>query len=269
MRKFTKTVNKEIENIYKEFEDLFTDCVHNAEFKCIENEFSKELDLPTFDIIRNNRFLELEFEEVIKSIKLHLVEQFKPLTPISLISFIQKQDEYYSQFLPNLRKRINYINYVQQIIYLGDGSLVNDFKPSEKHIQYLKFVFGTYEAYYFELKKECDLLFEKYREILVISKPKIINWTELINPLMANLIDAAEIKANPKLSAIRCAAFCEVLYKKGYIKNTTTRIKTMTQFAASRYKKDISKSLLTSKKEIRDSYKTHTIAGQLPINKCF
>lgn len=100
-------------------------------------------------------------------------------------------------------------------------------------------------------------------------KIKVVNWSDLIETTMLQLIESAELKAKPKLSAIRCAAFCEVLYKKGYIKKTSTRIKTMTQFAASRYGMNISKSLLSSKKDTRASYKTHTKAGQLPINKCF
>jgi hypothetical protein len=267
MRKFTKVVNKDIENIYKEFEDLFTDCVQNAEFSCIENEFSKGLDLPTFDIIRNNRFLELGFEEVIKSIKMHLAEQFKPLTPISLISFIQKQDEYYSVYLPKVRKKINYANYVNHIIYLGDEPF--DFKPSENHIEFLKFVFGTYEAYYFELKKACDLLFEKYREILVISKPKIINWVELIEPAMLPLIENAEKKANHKSSAIRCAAFCELLFEKKYIKPTKTRVKTLTTFAASRYGINISNALQKTKQAARNEHKNLRKSGFEPLNKSF
>ena len=139
-------------------------------------------------------------------------------------------------------------------------------KIASKEIDYLKGVFNTYESSFFELKAECESYFENLTGETRITTPK---WQDLINIELLQLIERAEVKAEPDLSNIRCAAFCEVLYEKNYIKKTRTRVKTMTQFAIIRYGKDISKSLLASKKKERKNYKTHPIAGQLPINKCF
>jgi hypothetical protein len=167
MRKFTKIVTKDIENIYKEFEGLFIDCIHNAECSCYDNEFKKITELTVFQIIRDNHFLDREFEKVINSLKNHLIEQLKLFEPFPFISFIEKQDENYINYLPDARKEVNYKNYLLWIVGKGDESILNEnFKPSEEHIEYLKYIFGIYQIYYEKLKIESGLLFEKYKNII-------------------------------------------------------------------------------------------------------
>ena len=148
----------------------------------------------------------------------------------------------------------------------NNNCVINNASLFTKEIDYLKGVFNTYESSFFELKAECESYFEN---LTGETRTTTLKWQDLINIELLQLIERAEVKAKPDLSNIRCAAFCEVLYEKKYIKQTRTRVKTMTQFAISRYGRDISKSLLASKKKERKNYKTHPIAGQLPINKCF
>ena len=247
-KRFSEIVSRDIDNIYKEFEDSFIECIHYSESPRAET-------------------LEVELREVISSIIEKLCRQVDNLGHTKLKSFIKRQELNYAEYLPSKRKEVNYNKYLLCIVANGNEKIFDgSYKPSEKEIDYLKGVFNTYESSFFELKAECESYFENLTGETRITTPK---WQDLINIELLQLIERAEVKAKPDLSNIRCAAFCEVLYEKNYIKKTRTRVKTMTQFAISRYGKDIGKSLLASKKKERENYKTHPIAGQLPINKCF
>jgi hypothetical protein len=247
-KKFTEIVSRDIDNIYKEFEDSFIECIHYSESITAES-------------------LEVELREVISSIIEKLCRQLDKLGHTKLKSFVKRQQLYYAEYLPSKRKEVNYKNYLLWIVAHGDESILDgSYKASEKEIDYLKDVFNTYESCFFDLKAECESYFQNLTGVTITTSPM---WQDLINIELLQLIERAEGKAKPDLSNIRCAAFCEVLYEKKYIKQTITRVKTMTQFAISRYGRDIGKSLLASKKKARKYYKTHTIAGQKSIESCF
>jgi len=164
--------------------------------------------------------------------------------------------------IQDIPKKIEFLE-KQKIIYLQDISF-RTFEVSGKIIG------GGFQ--------DGPIFFDRFIE-LEIKKIKLddknsdlqntVNWKNLIEIDLLTLIEAAEIKANPKSSTIRCAAFCEVLYQKKYIKNTKTRIKTMTSFAVSRYNMNIKIALNTSKKTGRERHKINTVSEQTPINKCF
>lgn len=69
----------------------------------------------------------------------------------------------------------------------------------------------------------------------------------------------------------RCAAFCEILYEKKYLKQTKTRLITMNNFSKSKYAIDIKIALGAdkAKKALREKHKTHSIKGMLPLNRFF
>jgi hypothetical protein len=247
-KKFSEIVSRDIDNIYKEFEDSFIECVHYSESPRAES-------------------LEFELREVISSIIEKLCRQVDKLSHTKLKSLIKRQELYCTEYLPSKRKEVNYNKYLLWIVAHGNESILDgSYKASKKEIDYLNGVFNTYESCFFDLKAECESYFENLTGETRTTTPK---WDDLINIEFLQLIERAEGKAKPNLSNIRCAAFCEVLYEKKYIKQTRTRVKTMTQFAISRYGLDIGKSLLASKKKVRKNYKTHPIAGQKSIESCF
>ncbi|MFN6387453.1 MAG: hypothetical protein ACK4X2_03975 [Bacteroidota bacterium] len=247
-KKFLEIVSRNIDNIYKEFEDSFIECIHYSESITAES-------------------LEVELREVISSIIEKLCRQLDKLGHTKLKSFVKRQQLYYAEYLPSNRMQVNYNKYLLWIVAHGNESILDgSYKASEKEIDYFKGVFKIYESCFFDLKAECESYFENLTGETSTTSPM---WQDLINIELLQLIEIAEGKAKPNLSNIRCAAFCEVLYEKKYIKHTITRVKTMTQCAMSRYGRDIGKSLLASKKKIRKNYKTHPIAGQKSIESCF
>ena len=74
-------------------------------------------------------------------------------------------------------------------------------------------------------------------------------------------------KAN--FSAIRCAAFCELLYEKKYFKPTKQKIKTLIAFAMSKYGLDIKNSLSSSKKTDRKNHQEKIVSNDTPLRNCF
>jgi len=96
---------------------------------------------------------------------------------------------------------------------------------------------------------------------------------ELIDPVMINLFLDAEKKALAGAvkfqSKTRCAAFCELLYERKYITNTSTRQKTMSDFAKSRFGISISKALYSNKTKFRTNHKMQKVNGLIPLKNCF
>ena len=238
--KFTKTVSREIDNIYKEFEDLFTHCIHNAQSSCYDSDLIKISELTEFQIIRDNKFLEREFEEVINSIKTHLIEQLKLFEPFAFISFIKEQDENYNDYLPDVRKNINYKNYLKWIVGISDESILNEkFMPSEGYNEYLKYVFEIYQSYYEKLKIESSLLFENYKEIISKNYTKeneeviTLDFRSIFNPannshqVCIDMLEDLEIthngtcrltkgKASPLIGAISAMKLTPFFFKQDF-----------------------------------------------------
>ena len=101
-----------------------------------------------------------------------------------------------------------------------------------------------------------------------------IDPLRLIDPDFKSLFLEAEKKATDNTlkfkTAIRCAAFCELLFDvKKYILYTDTRQKTMVSFAKGRYDIHILKALATSKKADREKNKNKTVKKMPPLNRCF
>jgi len=102
--------------------------------------------------------------------------------------------------------------------------------------------------------------------------------TPAINPLsflredIVTLFYSKEKKAlgnKANFSAIRCAAFCELLYAKKYFKPTKLKIKTLTDFAMSKYGLDIKNSLSSSKKGDRKNHQEKIVSNDTPLRNCF
>jgi len=94
-----------------------------------------------------------------------------------------------------------------------------------------------------------------------------------INPSILSLFLIAEKKAlsieGKFPNKIRCAAFCEMLYERRYIKQSKQNQKQMRDFALARYQLDISKALLTVKQEARDKHKNFSVDGMPPLKNSF
>jgi hypothetical protein len=129
--------------------------------------------------------------------------------------------------------------------------------------------------------KECNKffvfkLFSIKEYIEESKKTKNIN-TPTVDPLsflrkeFISLFLSSEKKAlgkKPNFSAMRCAAFCELLYEKKYFNSTKLKIKTLSAFALARYGLDIKNSLATSKKADRKNHQEKTVSNDIPLKKC-
>ncbi|HTB99319.1 MAG TPA: hypothetical protein VK705_01415 [Ferruginibacter sp.] len=115
-----------------------------------------------------------------------------------------------------------------------------------------------------------------------LDKANIIDYgpnISLVDPMcfvdpfiLQSFLDAEKkaLKSSDKFSnAIRCAAFCEILYEKKYIINTKTRRKTMNNFAKSKYGIDITIALSTKNSVPRERHKNKTVNNMPPLNRCF
>lgn len=108
-----------------------------------------------------------------------------------------------------------------------------------------------------------------------ISAPPPVDPMTFIDPLIRNQFLEAEKKAlmaaNTFSSAIRCAAWCELLYSKKYIKNTNTRQRTMNDFSKTKYGIDIMRALAATreKKAARENHKNNKVNDQIPLKNCF
>lgn len=77
------------------------------------------------------------------------------------------------------------------------------------------------------------------------------------------------IKELPFKSAIRCAAFCTLLFGKDFFINQKNRKVMMNNFAVNKYGVDIYTSLASSKKEHWGKYQTQTIRNLPPLKNYF
>lgn len=121
--------------------------------------------------------------------------------------------------------------------------------------------------------KELRHKFEIANGTLAVTSYKITNYLTFVDADILESLHKAEAKAlgnkNSFSSEIRCAAFCEMLWLRKHIIHTKTRQKTLNEFSKIRYKMNIKNALAASKKESRDRHKTHTVKGEMPLNKCF
>ena len=105
MNPFLKKIPKEIDNIYLEYENLFTNCVWNAECSTDKDELYKDGDLTWFDFFKVHKKIESEFSEVLEKINVHLTEQFTTYNPHQLTSFKVSQKRHFKTYLPKNRKQ--------------------------------------------------------------------------------------------------------------------------------------------------------------------
>jgi len=133
--------------------------------------------------------------------------------------------------------------------------------------------------------KDIDLLFigkvvDKLDALKSKIKPpkdqndKAVDPLSFIDPDFIDLFLRSEAKATDGTAkfttAIRCAAFVELLYDRKYlvpVKNL--RQQTMIRFAKCRYHIDIKNALAASKNPARQDNKTRAINGKPPLNKSF
>jgi len=117
-------------------------------------------------------------------------------------------------------------------------------------------------------------------ELLIFKLPILLNETikkvdplVFINPSILPLFYSAEKKAlgtDGKFpNKIRCAAFCEILYKRKYIIQSKQNQKQMRDFAFARYQFNISNALLSVKQEARNKHKNFTVDGMPPLKNFF
>lgn len=127
---------------------------------------------------------------------------------------------------------------------------------------------------------------ETYFQLLEKAVEQVLSVLDLenINKQHANPLDFIQIevqdlfrKAEKKAlgeaekfnSNVRCAAFCELLYEKHYIKRTKNNRVLLNKFALGRYGIDITDALASSKNAQRKKHKSKTVKGQKPLEECF
>lgn len=100
-----------------------------------------------------------------------------------------------------------------------------------------------------------------------------IDPLSFIDPDLLPFFYEAEIKAkggvNGKFSKIRCAAFCELLYSKGYFIKQE-KIDLIKKFARHRYGYDLEVSMKgAEKRKERNNHKNFTVGELPPLKNCF
>lgn len=130
-------------------------------------------------------------------------------------------------------------------------------------------VYGRYFLFYEFLKVELKGFQQECNNDKVPIDPLTLIETGILQ-LFLDVEKKALGETGEFSSNIRCAAFCEMLYyDKPYIIKTKTPQKTMNNFAISRYKLDISKALLSSKKKERNDYKNNRKGGLPSLKSLF
>ena len=179
MKPFLKEVPKEIDNIYLEYENLFSDCVHYAGYSRIQDEANKDSGLTDFEFIIKYKKLEHEFKEVIECIKKQLIVQFKDYQPAEIISFVESQKNNFNDYLPEKRKVVIYNSYLVCNMANGDESILDEkIELTESHKNYVKFLYSKYQYYFNELRDECNTLFDNYKLILINSNIQLPKETK-------------------------------------------------------------------------------------------
>lgn len=261
----------------------------------IEEDYWKSLELGEFVKVNEKEHISIELE-----LRVHF-RTFKELEKGEEFERLVGQD-YYSKSIEDFKENmvINKLNFgnAEYLKYLRDEKLrytnileyclsynIWEEYPEIKSIVNLvstEMISFTRNINDNRTNEMADLTVEgkdDFKEEISKSSKKINSTNDdeeiYIEPYLLNLIIKAEQKAFGSLgtfdSKTRCAAFCEILYKKKYIKNTKTRIVTISLFAKQRYNLDIKIALGHGKNKIddRNNHKNRTIRNLPPLEKCF
>jgi len=157
MKKLTIEIEKPkyIENLFEEFEDNIIYVSHYSESEF----YDFDIKANHFEYLVENKVIENNFQSVINSLKLHLLDQLKNNNTNELISFFQKQEIYFNMFLPDKRKKEIYNQYLTINIASGDESiLTSNYILSKYERQFIKLIFDEYSLAYNQLNNELSSL---------------------------------------------------------------------------------------------------------------
>ena len=181
MKKLSIEIPKYIENLFEELEDNIVYVIHYS-----ESEFY-EFDIKAnhLEYLIKNKSIENNFQSVIRSLKLHLLEQLKNKNTTELTSFFEKQKIHSDTFLPINRKKEIYNQYLIQNIASGDESiLTSNYNLSKYERQFIKLIFDEYSLAYNQLNKELSSLKSQF-----ISTPTSLQKPAQDTPTFENKFD--------------------------------------------------------------------------------
>ena len=161
MKKLTIEIEKPkyIENLFEEFEDNIIYVIHYSESEF----YDFDIKANQLEYLIKNKSIENNFQSVINSLKLHLLDQLKNKNTTELKSFFLKQEIYFNMFLPDNRKREIYNQYLIQNIASGDKSiLTSNYNLSKYERQFIKLIFDEYSLAYNQLNKELSSLKSRF-----------------------------------------------------------------------------------------------------------
>lgn len=288
MTKFTIPTPKEFENIFLEFEYTLVPSLFDAEGECYEKEieiidgmeYVQHLPLKgdLLTIMKEKKTLETNFNNIVKDIINHLIEQLEKYDAGKLGSFFYKNKNYFNEYKPENRKQALLEGFLYGL-YPGHfihNNNIKDFVFDNESTELAKYVYELYNVYYQSLYNEFEKIIPNYLNQPQLPKTKQdtatftnnfdnIKPTEIYNHFKAGLVDKGYLTEH-ELNEYLKAAFelktkPETLFK---LKHTPTKQNIYTVFYI--YYKDISQKKHDRQKEYSallgdyfEGYKTEII----------
>ncbi|HPS51530.1 MAG TPA: hypothetical protein PK892_12560 [Bacteroidales bacterium] len=219
---FTKeiTTPREVDNIYQEFENLFSETIRSVESDWDDKKHSM-VDY-TLEYIIDKRLFEDHYVFLINEIKKHILEQLSTYNTIQLISFVEKQRINFKLFTPELRKRHLYNDYLVMNIAMGDESILKqNYKLSDYQSSMVRHAYKTHSDAYCALGNEMEALFTSFFTIIQKSDVHNSQIEEAQHVHVAPQIKPELYKRHPKGLDLFCFSteileahrvFCEYRY---------------------------------------------------------
>ena len=190
MKKLSIEIPRHLENLFKELEDNILYVIHYSESEF----YDFDIKANHLEYLIENKRIENNFQSVICSLKLHLLDQLKNKNTIELLSFFEKQKIHFDTFLPIKRKKEIYNEYLIQNIASGDeGILTSNYKLSKYESQFIKLIFDEYSLAYNQLNKELSGLKSQFIPTQIsVQKP------DQDTPTFENKFDNETLQQNTK-----------------------------------------------------------------------
>jgi len=242
--------------------------------------YNKEEHYKYQSLDKNLRYRDINFEEYKKDKVLKRLIEFAKGFQYGFDNFTKDKIEKISSLSKNDKFRIQkVIDFLNSTSYLNcgfnrirnQGNQNNDiWNQDGVNAGY------NYSAWYYILQDHKS--FESYFKLKNEIDNSEVNKTNsdtlnLIDPTFKELFLNAELKVLGEIksfkSAIRCAAFCEMLLTKKIIRPTKTSRITLALFAKQRYNVDIKNSLTSAKKPARENHKNNKVNNLRSLKSCF
>ena len=184
MALFTTTIEtpRDVENIYKEFENFFSDSIREVQIEWNDDE-ERFYDI-SFENIVKKKLFEGHYIFLINEIKKHILEQLSKYNSIQLLSFVEKQRIHYDSFLPEKRKKNLYEDFLVMNVSMGDESILSsNYKLTEGERSMVKHAYEKYSEAYLLLNQEMEVVFTTF---LTFIKQSTIQIDGNIDPVQSN-----------------------------------------------------------------------------------